>query len=71
MAQGRREAAVERERRRKPGRRRSGSNISAEEVANLARGERVLVEIGEAEEEWAALVHMDLVRAALRKADHY
>jgi hypothetical protein len=47
MAQGARDAAVERERRRRPGRRRSGSNISAEEVADLVR---VLVEIDEAKE---------------------
>jgi hypothetical protein len=48
MAQGGREAAVERERWRRAGRRRSGSNIPAEEVVDLVR---VLVEIGEAEEE--------------------
>jgi hypothetical protein len=58
---------VERERRRRAGRRRSGSNIPAEEVVDLVR---VLVEIGEAEE-WAVLVHMDLVLAALRNGDHH
>jgi hypothetical protein len=54
---------VERERRRRPGRRRSGSNISAEEVVDLVRyqGERGegFVEIGEAGQRRSGLGHMD------------